>query len=254
MSAADPSLRSNEDFGFHKLVDNTKVSALQKYQDLAVGDRKLFTLLKYELLLSTVAFVPGAAGIVLRQYLYRFLVRQLGKGVMIGRSITLRHPAKISIGHHAMVDDYCVLNALGDESSEIILGDKVFVGRDTVLRTRGGKIVIHDYADIGRSCYVGTTGEHVNIGQYVLIAAHCCIGGGQHRTTERQTPIVLQGMAMKGDLVIEDNVWIGANVTVNSGVRIGEGSIVGAGSVVTKDIPPDSVAYGVPARVMRKRT
>jgi acetyltransferase-like isoleucine patch superfamily enzyme len=49
------------------------------------------------------------------------------------------------------------------------------------------------------------------------------------------------------------DVWIGGHSTVLSGVRIGDGAVVGAGSVVTKDIPPFSIAVGVPARVMRMR-
>ena len=50
---------------------------------------------------------------------------------------------------------------------------------------------------------------------------------------------------------IEDNVWIGAGAVILPGVRIGKNSVIGAGSVVTRDIPPDVVAVGVPCRVMR---
>ena len=52
-------------------------------------------------------------------------------------------------------------------------------------------------------------------------------------------------------IVIEDKVWIGSNSAVLPGVRIGYGSVVGAGSVVTRDVPPMSVAVGVPCRVVR---
>ena len=51
-------------------------------------------------------------------------------------------------------------------------------------------------------------------------------------------------------MVLEDDVWLGTRVTVLRGVRIGRGSIIGAGSVVAKDIPPYSVAQGVPAQVV----
>jgi acetyltransferase-like isoleucine patch superfamily enzyme len=50
---------------------------------------------------------------------------------------------------------------------------------------------------------------------------------------------------------IEDDCWIGGNVVILPGVRIGKGSTVGAGSIVTKDIPPYSVAVGIPCRVMK---
>jgi galactoside O-acetyltransferase len=52
-------------------------------------------------------------------------------------------------------------------------------------------------------------------------------------------------------IVIEDKVWIGSNSAVLPGVRIGYGSVIGAGSVVTRDVPPMSVAVGVPCRVVR---
>ena len=54
-------------------------------------------------------------------------------------------------------------------------------------------------------------------------------------------------------MVIHDDVWIGLNVVVLQGVTIGQGSIIGAGSVVTRDVPPFSIARGVPAKVVRSR-
>ena len=53
------------------------------------------------------------------------------------------------------------------------------------------------------------------------------------------------------EVIIEDNVWLGANVIVLKGVKIGENSIVGAGSVITKDIPSNCIAIGNPAKVVR---
>jgi acetyltransferase-like isoleucine patch superfamily enzyme len=53
--------------------------------------------------------------------------------------------------------------------------------------------------------------------------------------------------------VIEDDVWLGAGVTVVDGVTIGKGSIIGAGAVVTSDIPPYSIAVGIPAKPVRDR-
>lgn len=53
------------------------------------------------------------------------------------------------------------------------------------------------------------------------------------------------------DVVVEEDVWLGVNVTLLSGVNIGRGSIVGAGAVVTKDVPPYSVAGGVPAKFIK---
>ena len=62
----------------------------------------------------------------------------------------------------------------------------------------------------------------------------------------------LEGIG-KGDIIVEDDVWIGCRATVLSGVRIGQGSVVAAGSVVTKDVPPYAIVGGVPARVIKYR-
>lgn len=57
----------------------------------------------------------------------------------------------------------------------------------------------------------------------------------------------------KGNINIEDDVWIGYGVIIMSGVHIGRGTIIGAGSVVTKDLPDYSIACGVPAKVIKYR-
>jgi acetyltransferase-like isoleucine patch superfamily enzyme len=61
-----------------------------------------------------------------------------------------------------------------------------------------------------------------------------------------------QGFSSKGPTRVGDNVWCGANVVVTTGVTVGERSVIGANSVVTSDIPPFSLAAGVPARVLRE--
>lgn len=57
----------------------------------------------------------------------------------------------------------------------------------------------------------------------------------------------------KGDIVIDDDVWIGYGATIMSGVHIGQGAVVAAGAVVTKDIPPYAIVGGVPAKVIKYR-
>ncbi|MGL4347435.1 MAG: hypothetical protein ACRCR9_05090 [Chitinophagaceae bacterium] len=57
----------------------------------------------------------------------------------------------------------------------------------------------------------------------------------------------------KGNIIVEDHVWIGYGVKILSGVTIGKGSIVSTGSIVTKDIPPYTIVGGIPARVIKKR-
>jgi len=65
-------------------------------------------------------------------------------------------------------------------------------------------------------------------------------------------PIRQQG-ADERPIVIGDDVWIAASAIVLGGVTVGDGAVVGAGAVVTKDIPPYSIALGVPAQVVGQR-
>ena len=57
----------------------------------------------------------------------------------------------------------------------------------------------------------------------------------------------------KGDIIIENDVWIGAKSTIMSGVKIGNGAVVGACSVVTKDVPPYAIVAGNPAKIVKYR-
>lgn len=57
----------------------------------------------------------------------------------------------------------------------------------------------------------------------------------------------------KGDIVIDDDVWLGARCIVMSGVHIGQGAVIAAGAVVTKDVPPYAIVGGVPAKIIRYR-
>lgn len=57
----------------------------------------------------------------------------------------------------------------------------------------------------------------------------------------------------KGDIIVKDDVWIGANSTILSGITINQGAVVAAGSVVTKDIPPYAIVGGNPAKIIKYR-
>lgn len=92
----------------------------------------------------------------------------------------------------------------------------------------------------------------VQIGEGVRIAAYSVINTADHDFSEPNRLICDQGFVVAG-VTIEDDVWLGTGVIVNKGVTIGRGSVIGAGSVVTKDIPPYSIAVGVPCRVVRSR-
>jgi acetyltransferase-like isoleucine patch superfamily enzyme len=95
-------------------------------------------------------------------------------------------------------------------------------------------------------------GGPITIGNQVHIAPHVMMFAASHKFADTDIPICKQGVEA-APITIEDDVWVAGNVVITAGVRIGHGSVIGAGAVVTKDIPPWSVAVGVPARVIRTR-
>lgn len=89
----------------------------------------------------------------------------------------------------------------------------------------------------------------VTIGDNVLIAPNVTISVTGHPVHHE---LRKNGEMYSFPVTIGNYVWIGSNVIINPGVTIGENSVIGAGSVVTKDIPPNVVAVGVPCKVLRE--
>lgn len=91
-------------------------------------------------------------------------------------------------------------------------------------------------------------GGKVKFGNNVFIAPNCCFTTAEHAIDPEMRK---NGVEIAKPILIDDNVWIGAGSTILAGVHIGKNSVIGAGSVVTKSIPENAVAVGVPCRVVR---
>jgi maltose O-acetyltransferase len=115
----------------------------------------------------------------------------------------------------------------------------------------GGRVSIGSHSGIGINARFYGVGD-ITIGNTVIMGPDCVILTENHRFADVGNPIGGQGKDVAA-VVIEDDVWIGIRVMILPGVTIGRSSVIGAGAVVTKDIPPYSVAAGVPARVIRRR-
>jgi acetyltransferase-like isoleucine patch superfamily enzyme len=111
----------------------------------------------------------------------------------------------------------------------------------------GATLEIGDQVYINYGCSIGAT-ELVRIGPRCNIGTYCIMMDNDYHSLE---PERRNEMPPSAPIILEENVWLGARVIVLRGVRIGANSVVGAGSVVSKDIPPRSVAVGVPAKVTR---
>ena len=243
---------ASEKTALQAALTDEKKSALQKYQELAVGSSDISTLIKYELLTTLVGSLPGAVGLVLRKKLYKSLLGSVGRNVIFGKSITIRHPHKIHIGDNVIIDDYAVLDAKGSNNQGITIGNDVMIGRNTVISCKDGDITIGDNTNIAMNCFIQSA-KTVDIGKNVLFAPYSyVIGGGDHATTRTDIPIIAQGQIIKG-IKIHDNCWIGADVKVLDGVEVHRDAIIGAGAVVTKPVEAYGIALGVPAKVHRTR-
>jgi serine acetyltransferase len=99
-----------------------------------------------------------------------------------------------------------------------------------------------------------SVGTRVVLGNNVRIAQRCFLAGypGHPMDAADRAAGLPCTAAQIGDIVLEDDVWLGTGVMVMPGVRIGRGTVVAAGSVVTRDLPPFVVAGGMPARVIRE--
>lgn len=151
------------------------------------------------------------------------------------------------------------------------LGPRVRVWGRPVVKTRG-TMLIRDRArivstiattelvaeeggtlEIGVSAFINY-GCSISAGKLVRIGARCNIGtycmvidNAFHELDPERRHLRPESKP----IILEENVWLGGRVIVLPGVTIGRNSVIGAGSVVTGDIPPDVIAAGVPARVIR---
>ena len=118
-------------------------------------------------------------------------------------------------------------------------GAMIFLGRGKTLKigrstfTSNIKILAHDDITIGDNCIFGW---------------ECQIFSGDGHPIYQEESIINKDVPV----VIEDNVWVGSRALILKGVRVGKGSIVAAGAVVTKDVPPNCIVAGNPAKVVKE--
>ncbi len=233
-----------------ELFDERRSKA-DKYRDLVIGQPGWGPLIAYELVALFSAWVPGALGLFLRSKLYPLILGAVGRNVVFGVNVAIRHPHKIAIADNVVIDDSCCLDAKGTDNKGITIGTGVFVGRNTILSCKNGDIVIDDDANIGFNCEIFSA-SRVRVGKSVLMAAYTYLVGGDHLYDRVDIPVLQQGRTARG-IEIGDHAWLGTHVVVTDGSLVGRDAIIGAGAVVVGEIPEFAIATGIPAKVVRDR-
>lgn len=167
--------------------------------------------------------------------IFRNRFNKFGSNVTLMRPCMVTNPRCIEIEDNVFIREYARIEAITTD------GHNEFM---PVLRIKKG-------AHIEQFFHVGAC-EYVEIGENVLIAGRVYISDHNHRFSEVDKPILAQGIAFGGKVIIEENAWLGEGAVVLPGVTIGKNAIIGSNAVVTRDVPAYSIAVGIPARVIKK--
>lgn len=201
---------------------------------------------------------------VLRDGLGRVVTRLQGYAAEHQAENRRKHLASVCRAHPtANIHDAAGFSNATGVPSNISIGANSAVMAEFVLFPQGGRISVGECSFVGPGSRVWSA-RQVSIGNHVLIAHNVNIHDNISHSTdwrERRSEMkrVLPRLQLvphefdlqSGQLVIEDDVWIGLGASVLGGVRIGRGAIVGAGTIVTKDVPAFSLAVGNPMRIVR---
>jgi acetyltransferase-like isoleucine patch superfamily enzyme len=147
------------------------------------------------------------------------------------------------------------------DAKRFALAEGVFIGANTILicadDAKGEWGISH--LSIGKGTSIGEMnniragGGTIRIGEKCILAQHISIVAANHLIAPGEFMIDQAWDTTKNFIVIEDDVWIGSGVQIMPGVTIGKGAVIGAGSVVTKDVEPNSIVVGSPAKLVRMR-
>jgi acetyltransferase-like isoleucine patch superfamily enzyme len=164
---------------------------------------------------------------------------------------------RMRINRHAARGGFFVRYPVEGELLEALDDGRLRIGEGTLLEPGCWLTLAPDaQIEIGTGCFLNSNvmlaaHERIEIGDHTMFANGCFVGDADHRFDDPNIPVTWQGFSSKGPVRIGSNCWFGANAVVTSGVTIGDRCVIGANSVVTKDLPPGTIAAGVPASVIK---
>lgn len=176
---------------------------------------------------------------IINTFLIKTEIARMGRGSRYLLGSFVVGGKHIRIGKNTVINKYvsitaqCVKGITDDEKCIVSIGDNCGIGPYSQI-TGIKKIQIGNGVRTGSSIFITDNAHGEVIYEQLKIRPN------------------LRPLVSKGEVVIGDNVWIGAKATILPGVHIGDSAIIGANAVVTKDVPPFSVAVGNPARIIKQ--
>jgi galactoside O-acetyltransferase len=177
-----------------------------------------------------VRYCPGRAGLCLRRAWLKMHLKALGNHAVFDIGTVVKGGRNISIGERFSLMRHSALHAC-DGCLEI-----------------GNRVSINTGVSI-----IASDAGLIRIGDDVLIGPNVVLRASNHNFAEAKVPINQQGHS-GGEIILENDVWLGANAAVVPDVRIGAHAIVAAGAVVTRDVESGTIVGGVPARLIKRRS
>ena len=143
--------------------------------------------------------------------------------------------------------------------AEVEITSNLSIGRDSIIssftkvKSADGPLTIGRNVEISNGCVISSFTAGTSIGNDVLVGPNVSIIGNNYRYDRVDVPSRLQEKFSNKGIRIEDNVWLGSGCVLLDGAHIGAGSILTPNSVVSGRIPPNSIAQGIPAKVIFTR-
>lgn len=158
--------------------------------------------------------------------------KSIGQSCSFHPLLNINCPERITLGDDVVVGSFCWIGIYvepGYPKGSLIIGNRVHIGSNSTILAR----------------------NLIKIGNRVLIAQRVSILDNIHEYQDVDKAVIDQPISEGGEIIIEDDCFIGVNSVILQKVKIGRHSIVGANSVVTHDVPAYSVVAGSPARVIK---
>lgn len=203
--------------------------------------------------------LPGPAGKFLRYTYYKKRFKHLGKNVVIAEGVYISDPRSVSIGDNTLID----INVILETGRPALDRKSVIFKKNESYTGESGELIIGKGCHIAPNVLIQSPGG-VEIGDYVGVASGARIYSASHHYQKEgdESEVIYKFTPMAppeeqciiiGPVVMKNNTALGLNSVILPGVTVGANSWIGVCSFVIGDIPPNSIAVGCPAEVVRER-